>query len=371
MGDPITSFQDNAIQKATEDTTVAFTGNIRAEWRRREQSLKARLETIKREREAAEAEYQSMEDISKQHFDCLVSTFTIDRVRPVWEAQGELMPCSIRVLMGELRGPVQSLPSPSLSSVGNGARRLSSGPAASEDTMEREIVLSVRDSETSTGGSPSTKRPSAKDNDESPDPTVNKRPRISNSDYIFRPSEEPAIQRFRGTVTMEEIDGYHWAFRSPETGPGFYVLICSERDTDLDIHRFRSDPWQFNRAITHYSERKVCHKEFFDRGIGEVSKSMIMQRYGYLVEGMTEDSFRNSNQHVEDELTAEKKNGRVSKKAKRKRYADPPPVHTIHRSPPGGPAPAADMGTDMGAYVNAQAAPSSAGNYIANVRSDL
>lgn len=159
MGDPITSFQDNAIQKATEDTTVAFTGNIRAEWRRREQSLKARLETIKREREAAEAEYQSMEDISKQHFDCLVSTFTIDRVRPVWEAQGELMPCSIRVLMGELRGPVQSLPSPSLSSVGNGARRLSSGPAASEDTMEREIVTSVRDSETSTGGSPSVQTP--------------------------------------------------------------------------------------------------------------------------------------------------------------------------------------------------------------------
>lgn len=86
---------------------------------------------------------------------------------------------------------------------------------------------------------------------------------------------------------------------------------------------------------------------------------------------MTENSFRSSNQHVEDELTAEKKNGRVSKKAKRKRYTEHPQVHPIHRSPPGGPAPAADMGINMGAYVNAQAAPSSAENYIANVRSDL
>lgn len=149
------SLRDNAIQKAAEDTAVALIGNIRDEWQRREQSFKARLETIKREREAAEAEYQSMEDISKQHFDCLVSVFTMDRIRPVWEAHGELMPCSIRALMNELRLPVQSLPSPSPSSVDNGARRLSSGPVISGDAVEREIVLSVPDSETSRGESPS------------------------------------------------------------------------------------------------------------------------------------------------------------------------------------------------------------------------
>ncbi|OIW24275.1 hypothetical protein CONLIGDRAFT_685897 [Coniochaeta ligniaria NRRL 30616] len=48
----------------------------------------------------------------------------------------------------------------------------------------------------------------------------------------YRPSL-PQPQRFRGTVMLYEIDGLHWAFRSPVTGPGYYVLLCNPKDKDF------------------------------------------------------------------------------------------------------------------------------------------
>jgi hypothetical protein len=155
MSDLIASRLDTHFQTGIDVTIVASLNDVRDEWRQRERSVKARLETIRREREAAEAEIRSMEDSTKHVFDYLVGIFPVDRVRPTWEAQGELVPPSIRGLLGELRGPSQPLPSPTLPD--NDTRQQSSRAPASDDTMEEVVTVSVETSETSRESSPSVR----------------------------------------------------------------------------------------------------------------------------------------------------------------------------------------------------------------------
>lgn len=149
MSDSRTSFRDTAVQKAVEIATITFIDNIRNEWRRREQSFRGRLETIRRELEAAETEFQSMEDTTKQDFDYLVSNFPVDRVRPVWEAQGELVPPSIRGLLGELRGSSHLLLSHALFPDDHGTHQQLSEPPVSDKVTQYEMTLPAQASETS------------------------------------------------------------------------------------------------------------------------------------------------------------------------------------------------------------------------------
>jgi hypothetical protein len=73
---------------------------------------------------------------------------------------------------------------------------------------------------------------------------------------------------------------------------------------------------------------------------------------------MTEESFRSSNQRIEDE--------RQSKKQKTKNHFKKPPFHNINRSHLGGPAAVADMGPYANGYD-----PPPVNDYMPNVRSDL
>lgn len=81
-------------------------------------------------------------------------------------------------------------------------------------------------------------------------------------------------------MQLYEIEGLHWAFKSPVTGPGYYVLLCNERDRDA--FRFQSDPWDRNRAMKHYTRDHPCHDEYFDRVEHVVGAGTIMKRFGYL-----------------------------------------------------------------------------------------
>jgi len=83
-----------------------------------------------------------------------------------------------------------------------------------------------------------------------------------------------------------EIEGIHWAFKSPITGPGYYVLLCNERDKGLDdpLSRFYFDPWDYQRAFKHYTKPSDCHDTHIDVRHEELSERTVMQRFGYLGE---------------------------------------------------------------------------------------
>ncbi|OIW24548.1 hypothetical protein CONLIGDRAFT_685516 [Coniochaeta ligniaria NRRL 30616] len=343
MNGPTISSLDAGFWETIENYLVTSTHDIRNEWLRQEQSIKASLETIRREREAAEANIRAIEERTTETFDYFLSNLPEQRFRPLWEAQGELMPPSIRGLLDELRGACQSQPSHALFPAGNSTHQQSSGPSLAGDAVEREVTVSVHASQTSRKDSSPTKR-SAEAIDGSSDSTVNKRQRVSNSDYAFRASEEttlPQPQSFRGTVMLYEIDGLHWAFRSPVTGPGYYVLLCNE--TDKDFHSFQADPWVHQRALKHYTKEHDCHDYYFDRNLGVVTEPMIMQRFGYLVEDMTEESFRGSNQRIDID--------RQAKKQKSKNHYKTPSTHPTPNKHLGGSAAVADMGP----YANGNA----------------
>jgi hypothetical protein len=141
--------------------TVTSTKHVQEKWQRGEQSVTARLEsakrereiaeahleTAKREREAAEAEVRLLDEESSKVFDFLVKTFSTispDAVRLAWEAQGDLVPPGIRRLLDELRGAAQPLPSPALSSADGGFPGRSIRPSVSDGTERRDDSISVR-----------------------------------------------------------------------------------------------------------------------------------------------------------------------------------------------------------------------------------
>lgn len=80
---------------------------------------------------------------------------------------------------------------------------------------------------------------------------------------------------------FHDIEGLHWAFRSPVTGPGIYVLLCDRDRFGQDDFRFVYDPWLHNRARKHYAKACDCHNNHF-RDDEIVSEQMIMERFGYL-----------------------------------------------------------------------------------------
>ena len=79
---------------------------------------------------------------------------------------------------------------------------------------------------------------------------------------------------------LYQVDGVHWAFKSAAAGPGFYVLLCQDPDTERDFPGFKFDPWARNRAKSHYTQNQYCHDEVFPEHL--VSDAVIIQRYGYL-----------------------------------------------------------------------------------------
>lgn len=83
-------------------------------------------------------------------------------------------------------------------------------------------------------------------------------------------------------MQLFEVDGLHWAFKSPVTGPGYYVLLCNEGESEKDAYQFQNDPWQRNRALKHYTRAMSCHDEYFDPRSRVVTQETIMRRFGYL-----------------------------------------------------------------------------------------
>ncbi|KAB5583001.1 hypothetical protein GE09DRAFT_287050 [Coniochaeta sp. 2T2.1] len=189
----------------------------------------------------------------------------------------------------------------------------------------------------------------------------NKRARTYNSDYSFRASVEedseeksaqsPLCPRFRGTAYAYQVEGIHWAFKHPATGHGYYILACDEKhlDTDEPPHAFFMDPWVLNRcgAIKHYAAQtsRACHGNPFPNALA-VTESMIMERFGYRVEGYTEEDCLRGNSRLEvkqhGKTQAQKQKNAKPKTGKKTPMS--PHVHTIRRNPQVGPAPPADMG---------------------------
>jgi hypothetical protein len=198
-----------------------------------------------------------------------------------------------------------------------------------------------------------------------------KRARSSHSEYSFERSTEetvshrsayeltppqhcPSIKTYRGTVLSYQVEGLRMVFDSPETGPGYYVVLCYEPDGPLDENNGSAvDPWARNNARRHYKKALDCHHgEHFTEDV--VTDEMIIQRFGYLgrllflspdpprtchktytvaVEDMTERNYLTSNRKLEDKRVAnefKKKANEVGKKTTATKKGRTKPDTTHH-----------------------------------------
>ncbi|KAL2133991.1 hypothetical protein VTI74DRAFT_1244 [Chaetomium olivicolor] len=87
------------------------------------------------------------------------------------------------------------------------------------------------------------------------------------------------------TIYADDVEGIDFIFRFPLVGDGYYIIRCDRYESTLGgiIHQFKEDPFEYRRAVRHFSllaPRPRCHlaqdQEF-------CSEEEIVRKFGYRV----------------------------------------------------------------------------------------
>jgi len=150
MTDPTRSLLDPVLQS----TIAAGEKSIKAAWLSQEESLKNRLQALRRLREAAETEVLAvketvkiLEDRTQRTLRLLVTDFEVEEPVPSWSFKDDLVPPTIRYLLEELRGVSRPLPSPAPSSSHSGHSQQPNRQQEVGQAVADEVTVSVRASE--------------------------------------------------------------------------------------------------------------------------------------------------------------------------------------------------------------------------------
>lgn len=255
MSDPAKSLRDvflHTLHDALEHSAVTSATRLREQWQRGECVITGHLEAAKREREAAEAEIRLLTDKETETFDLLVNTFSflsLDDVRLAWERQGDLVPPRMRQMLSELGDATHAPPGLVLSPAETGSPQQTSQPqdsggteAQDDSTLAGSGPLAIDPSSVTVPTScrhrshrqhnsiptnvlaiMQSKRPA--DSASTPaELASNKRARIFNDAYTYRPSDIAGVSRgYPLPCSVASTDRY----RLSPLRPRSTVVLCS------------------------------------------------------------------------------------------------------------------------------------------------